>query len=89
MSQLVITDLIIFDLIVVNDGQVQGGALVPFPSTALDTDLDTRLITNYSNTGDLQNGFNVQTLTLGSATGAAASAVSIFGKAAADAHAQA
>lgn len=89
MSQLIIADLIFFDLIVVDDNKLQGGALVPFPSTALATDLDTRLLANFTNTGDLQNGFNIQTLTLGSATGAAASAASVFGKATAGAGAQA
>lgn len=84
VSQLIIADLIFFDLIAASDDELQGGALVPFPSTALDTDLDTRLVANLNNTGDLQTGFNIQTLTLGSGTGAAASAVSIFGKATAD-----
>lgn len=88
MSKLTITDLVFFDAVVSSGNEVQGGALVPFPSTDLSTDLDTKLLTGYTNTGDLQNGFNIQTITLGSATGAAASAVSIFGKATAGTNAQ-
>lgn len=87
MSQLAIADLTFLELFTKNEYEVQGGALVPFPSTALATDLDTKLLASYRNTGDLENGFNIQTLTLGSATGAAASAVSIFGKATASADA--
>ncbi len=87
MSRLAITNLSFFNVLVTNESKVKGGALVPFPSTALDTDLDTKLLTNYSNTGNLENGFNIQTLTLGSGAGAAASAVSIFGQATADADA--
>ncbi len=85
MSRLTITNLSFFDVLIPNESKVEGGALVPFPSTALDTDLDTKLLTNFSNTGNLENGFNIQTLTLGSGAGAAASAVSIFGQATADA----
>lgn len=87
MSRLVITNLSFFDVLVPSESKIKGGALVPFPSTALDTDLGTKLLTNFSNTGDLANGFNIQTSTIGSGAGAAASAVSIFGQATADAEA--
>ena len=87
MSRLAITNLSFFDLLAPNESKLKGGALVPFPSTALATDLDTKLLAGYRNTGDLENGFNIQTLTLGSGAGAAASAVSIFGQATADADA--
>lgn len=87
MSQLVIANLNFFELFAAKENNVQGGSLVPFPSTALDTDLETKLLTGYTNTGDLENGFDIQTLTLGSAAGAAASAVSIFGEATAGADA--
>ena len=87
MSRLVIADLTFFESFTKNEYKVQGGALVPFPSTALATDLDTKLLTGYTNTGDLENGFKIQTLTIGSGAGAAASAVSIFGQATAGADA--
>jgi hypothetical protein len=88
VSRLAITNLSFFDLLDADKSKLKGsGALVSFPSTALDTDLDSMLLTGYTNTGDLENGFNIQTLTLGSGAGAAASAVSIFGQATADADA--
>ena len=87
MSRLAIKNLSFFDVLVPSESKIRGAALVPFPSTALATDLDTKLLAGYSNTGDLENEFNIQTLTIGSGAGAAASAVSLFGEATAGADA--
>jgi len=88
MSQLLISDLNFLDSEVSDKSNVNGGSLTPFPSTDIATAVDNQFATGLSIGGDLENGFNISTFSLGSATGAAASAASVFGEGSAFAFAQ-
>jgi hypothetical protein len=79
MSQLVIRDLNFLES-ALSSNPVKGGAIVPKISTALRTDIDTRLVAEQRISGDLENGFRIDIVAVGSAAAAAAAAVSIGGR---------
>lgn len=87
MSQLLISDLNFLDSEPKDKSNVNGG-LTPFPSTDIATAVDNQFATGLSIQGTLKNGFNISTLSVGSATGAAASAASVFGEGSAFAFSQ-
>ncbi|WP_421654896.1 hypothetical protein [Leptothermofonsia sp. ETS-13] len=78
MGQLVINDLNFFESAIFRD-QVKGGAIAPRISTALQTDIDTRLVAQQRISGDLENGFRIDIVAVGSAAAAAAAAASVGG----------
>jgi len=88
MSQLLISDLNFLDSEFSDNSNVNGGMLTPIPSTDTATAVDNQFVTGLSISGDLENGFNISTLSVGSATGAAASAASVFGEGSAFAFSQ-
>lgn len=90
MSQLLISDLNFLDSEPKDKSKVngKGGGLTPFPSTDIATAVDNQFATGLSIQGTLENGFNISTLSVGSATGAAASAASVFGEGSAFAFSQ-
>jgi len=88
MSQLLISDLNFLDSEFSDNINVNGGMLTPFPSTDIATAVDNKFATGLSIKGTLEKGFHISTVSVGSATGAAASAASVFGEGSAIAFSQ-
>lgn len=89
MSQLKVEDLNFCQPEARQEADIVGGRITPGVSTAADTALDTRLERSAVVDGNLQNGFSLNRFARGSAASAAASAVSLGGRAFAFASAEA
>ncbi|MBV8886566.1 MAG: hypothetical protein JO235_21575 [Chroococcidiopsidaceae cyanobacterium CP_BM_RX_35] len=89
MSQLAITELSFFEVVLPEKSDIKGGFLVPTVTVAYSTDYDTRAIAAQNIEGDLIQGFKLDLFSLGSGAGAAAAAASVGGTSTAVSYAKA